>query len=54
MVIQSGAIGQGGENFVLDMGDPVKIVDLVRTLIELSWLVPDEDINIYFVRSEAG
>ncbi|MDA7631448.1 polysaccharide biosynthesis protein [Verrucomicrobia bacterium] len=54
LVMQSGAIGQGGEIFVLDMGDPVKIVDLARQLIELSGLVPDDDIDIEFVGLRPG
>ncbi|MDB4665131.1 polysaccharide biosynthesis protein [Verrucomicrobia bacterium] len=54
LVMQSGAIGQGGEIFVLDMGQPVKIVDLARQLIELSGLVADEDIDIEFVGLRPG
>jgi FlaA1/EpsC-like NDP-sugar epimerase len=54
LVMQSGAIGQGGEIFVLDMGEPVKIVDLARQLIELSGLVPDDDIDIEFVGLRPG
>jgi FlaA1/EpsC-like NDP-sugar epimerase len=54
LVMQSGAIGQGEEIFVLDMGEPVKIVDLARQLIELSGLVPDEDIDIEFVGLRPG
>ncbi|MDB4691617.1 polysaccharide biosynthesis protein [Verrucomicrobia bacterium] len=54
LVMQSGAIGVGGEIFVLDMGEPVKIVDLARQLIELSGLVPDDDIDIEFVGLRPG
>jgi FlaA1/EpsC-like NDP-sugar epimerase len=55
LVIQAGAMAQGGEVFVLDMGDPVKIVDLARRMIELSGLslrdadTPDGDIEIQIV-----
>ncbi len=48
LVLQAGAMGQGGEIFILDMGDPVKIVDLARDLITLSGLRPMEDIEIRF------
>ncbi|HEX7712417.1 MAG TPA: nucleoside-diphosphate sugar epimerase/dehydratase [Bacillota bacterium] len=48
LVIQAGALGHGGEVFILDMGDPVKIVDLARDLIRLSGFVPDKDIKIEF------
>jgi FlaA1/EpsC-like NDP-sugar epimerase len=54
LVLQSGAQGGGGEIFVLDMGQPVKIVDLARQLIELSGLRPDEDIEIQFVGLRPG
>lgn len=54
LVLQSGAIGQGGEIFVLDMGDPIKIVDLARQLIDLSGLDPDEDIDIEFIGLRPG
>jgi FlaA1/EpsC-like NDP-sugar epimerase len=48
LVLQAGAMGQGGEIFILDMGTPMKIVDLARDLITLSGLRPDEDIKIEF------
>jgi FlaA1/EpsC-like NDP-sugar epimerase len=48
LVLQAGAMGAGGEIFILDMGEPVKIVDLARDLITLSGLRPDEDIDIVF------
>ena len=48
LVLQSATQGVGGEIFVLDMGQPVKIVDLARQMIELSGLKPDEDIRIEF------
>ena len=48
LVLQAGAMGDGGEIFVLDMGEPVRIVDLARDLITLSGLRPNEDIEIKF------
>lgn len=48
LVLQAGAMGQGGEIFILDMGEPVRIVDLARDLITLSGLRPDEDIEIKY------
>ena len=46
LVIQAGALAQGGEVFLLDMGEPVKIYDLATQMIRLSGLVPEEDIAI--------
>ena len=46
LVVQAGAMGQGGEIFVLDMGEPVRIIDLARDMIRLSGLTVDEDIEI--------
>jgi FlaA1/EpsC-like NDP-sugar epimerase len=48
LVLQAGAMGDGGEIYILDMGEPVRIVDLARDLITLSGLRPDEDIEIHF------
>jgi FlaA1/EpsC-like NDP-sugar epimerase len=48
LVIQAGALGREGEIFVLDMGQPLKIVDLAQDMIELSGLKPGEDIDIVF------
>lgn len=54
LVIQAGAFGKGGEVFVLDMGNPVKIVDLAKDLIELSGLKVGEDIEIQITGLRPG
>jgi FlaA1/EpsC-like NDP-sugar epimerase len=54
LVLQSGAQGKGGEIFVLDMGKPIRIVNLARQLIELSGLKPGEDIEIRFIGLRPG
>ena len=54
LVVQAGAIGGRGEVFVLDMGDPVRIVDLARNMIRLSGKEPDTEIAIDYVGVRAG
>jgi FlaA1/EpsC-like NDP-sugar epimerase len=54
LVLQASAIGEGGQICVLDMGHPVKIVDLARNLILLSGLRPNEDIKIEFTGTRPG
>src|SRR3954453_3309795 len=54
LVIRAGSLGKGGEIFVLEMGDPVSIVQLARDMIELSGLRPDEDIAIEIVGRRPG
>jgi FlaA1/EpsC-like NDP-sugar epimerase len=48
LVLQASAMSQGGENYILDMGQPVKILDLAEDLIRLSGLIPGKDIQIVF------
>lgn len=54
LVLQAGALNQNGAVFVLDMGEPVKIVDMARDLIRLSGLEPDKDIKIEFTGMKEG
>lgn len=54
LVLQAGAIGEGGEIFILDMGKPVKIVDVARDMIRLSGLTPDEDVQVHFTGLRPG
>ncbi len=54
LVLQAGAMGNGGEVFVLDMGEPVRIVDLARDMIRLAGLEPEEDIPVVFTGLRPG
>ena len=54
LVLQAGAMGKGGEIYLLDMGDPIKILDLAADLISLSGLVLGEDIDIKFIGLRPG
>jgi len=54
LVLQAAATGSGGQVFLLDMGEPVKIVDLARQMITLSGFRPDEDIDIVFTGVRPG
>ncbi len=54
LVMESGAYARGGEIFVLDMGDPVKIDDVARKMIKLSGLVPDVDIKVEYTGLRPG
>jgi FlaA1/EpsC-like NDP-sugar epimerase len=54
LVLQAGAMGKGGELFLLDMGRPVKIADLARNMIRLAGLVPEREIRIEYIGLRPG
>jgi FlaA1/EpsC-like NDP-sugar epimerase len=54
LILQAGSMGSGGEIFILDMGQPVKIADMARDLIRLHGLDPDVDVPIRFVGLRPG
>lgn len=54
LILQAGAMGEGGEVFVLDMGEPVKIVDLAKNMIRLYGYEPEQDIRIAFTGLRPG
>jgi len=54
LVVQAAALSRGGETFILDMGQPVRIIDLARDLIRLSGLEPDKDIELRFTGIRPG
>jgi len=54
LILQAGAMGEGGEIFILDMGEPVRIADMARDLIRLNGLEPDRDIAIEFIGLRPG
>jgi len=54
LVLEAGTMGKGGEIFLFDMGEPVKILDLARRMIKLSGLEPDKDIEIKFTGLRPG
>lgn len=54
LILQAAAVGKGGEVFILEMGEPIKIVTLAETLITLSGLTPGEDIEIVYTGLKPG
>ena len=54
LVLQAGTFAKGGEVFLLDMGEPVKILDMARDLVELHGLIPDKDIKFVFTGLRPG
>ena len=54
LILQAGAMGNGGEIFILDMGTPIKITDMARDLIRLSGFEPEVDIKIEYIGMRPG
>ncbi|WP_257657469.1 polysaccharide biosynthesis protein [Parapedobacter lycopersici] len=54
LVLEAGTMGQGGEIYVFDMGNPVKIIDLARKMIQLAGLKPEKDIEIVYTGLRSG
>jgi FlaA1/EpsC-like NDP-sugar epimerase len=54
LVLEAGAMGKGGEIFIFDMGDPVKIIDLAKKMIRLAGYTPDKEIKIKIVGLRPG
>jgi FlaA1/EpsC-like NDP-sugar epimerase len=54
LILQAGAMGRGGEIFILDMGKPVRILDMAKELIRLHGLEPDKDISIKLIGLRPG
>jgi FlaA1/EpsC-like NDP-sugar epimerase len=54
LVLEAGAMGNGGEIYIFDMGKPVKIIDLARKMIKLAGFIPDKDIKIKIVGLRPG
>lgn len=54
LVLEAAAMGNGGEIFIFDMGEPVKIVDLAKNMIKLAGMAPDKDIKIVFTGLRPG
>ncbi|WNM20239.1 polysaccharide biosynthesis protein [Flavobacterium capsici] len=54
LVLEAGAMGKGGEIFIFDMGEPVKIIDLAKKMIRLAGYIPDKDIQIKVIGLRPG
>ena len=54
LVLEAGAMGNGGEIYIFDMGEPVKIIDLAKKMIRLAGFTPDKDINIKIIGLRPG
>ena len=54
LVLEAGAMGTGGEIYIFDMGEPVKIIDLAKKMIRLAGFIPDKDINIKIIGLRPG